>query len=804
MEIQGQQLNVQNRSNDRHLQLREGEVYKAKVESRISDREVILSIRGQEVKAKFDGKVPDRERIQIEVQERKGDGIRVREVKGDNQQSQQRGSETTGRNSHSAERVLRELGHREPSRELIQHSQRMIDRGVPLTRETANDLNRYIESGRGTERQRAQTVQMMAQKRLEPSSVQLRAVHEALHGRGTSDQIKEITNLSRSASVSNNNHHSRQDVRSEIIRAIDQVRHSLQSGQNVRRSIEQLQQVAQRSGDETLRQQVNQALREMIQTQASHGRVAAAEKLMHMTQQFHQQSNSTIKSSFVSTNDTNVAQRGQQASGLSATVLSNWSNMVQNEPNLSSSIDTIRTELSQLNLKNGVIQQLNERIEESLNRLDTGRELKARQVLLNAFSQLEQVVSRDQLATPLLESRSEMQQYVRNEVIQTSGMSAKNVLITEVTERLAQATDQFKSFQRETSKQLTRIDTMIQQFRNQAVQQTKPMLENVIKQMDRIIMKSNWMLFADMKTERKMLGASSQLAEAKKLLDNGKYQEARQIVREVQQTIDRIQFKPSNQRVQHFLSQEQEWRQPKPQVHRLSHQFDHTARSMVNHEGSPRQVFEGIRGMGLTRESELAQMIASGKDLSQQEQQQRNIKSILMNLARGGDDEGNRQQQQAQQALQNLTGQQLLSRTEPQQNQQMMQFQIPVMLKGETENLQVYLSSRNEGQQIDWENCNLYFYIDTKKLGPLGIALNVVERSLSVTLKNDTPQFSNKIEPLTEKYLDNLNEVGFNIRGIQIAPMTPSEKPIANENPDSKAVESIVPIMTDEGFDYKI
>ncbi|RKL68801.1 hypothetical protein CR203_01785 [Salipaludibacillus neizhouensis] len=789
MEIQNQQLNIQTKGNERPAQLREGDIYKARVESRISDREAVLSIRGQEVRAKFEGKVPENDRINIQVQEKSNDGIKVKEVQADTGQSKETATNNPG--GQSAERVLRDLGHKEPSKELVQSTQKLLDRGVPLTKESANDLKQYLESGRGTQKERGQTIEMMAQKRLEPSSSQLRAVHEALHGPKVTDQIKEMTKSVNREPVTQTDslkEANRMPSREAVIRAIDNVRNSLQSGQNVRQSIEQLQQVVQRTGDLKLRQEVNQALREMIVTQAKIGREAAADRMLQLTQQLQKTSLSN------QTHSTNQVQQ-------SIPTVSNWLGMIENESDLSKAIATVKSEMPQASLSAQSTQQLNQGMLQATDRLESGRELKARQIMVETLQQVEQAIPKEGQAQLISDSKTEMQQYMKNDFLQSSPISSKSFLVIEVTERLAQATDQFKEFQRDMSKQLGRIDTMIQQFRQNSVQQTRPMLENVIQQLDRSIMKNDWMLFADMKTERKMLGASSDLAQAKNLLAKGNYQEARQLVRSVQQTMDAMQFKPSNQRVQHFLTQEQEWRQPQPTVHRLSQHLDHVSRSFVTQEGSGRQVFEGVRAMGMNRETELAQLLAAGKEVPP-DLQQRNMKSILMQLAKG-EEEGSRSQQQAQQTLQHLAGQQLVSRSDSQQNMHTLMLQIPIMLKGAAENLQVFVNSRNEGEQVDWENCNLYFHIETKKLGALGISLNVSDRTLNVTLKNDSQDFNEKAEAIGQKYLDNLKEVGFHINAIKTSTMSPAVE--AKKTAEAPQEETpLLPFMTKEGFDFKI
>ena len=1034
MQIQGQQIQGQQQSQERPVQMRDGEVYRARVESRISDREAMISIRGQQVRATFEGGVPERDRVNIEVRGRTDEGVRVREITGDGRRD---GARSQG-DQQDVNRVLRNLGQRDSSPELRQAARQLMDRGVPLTRESVRDLNQYIQSSRGSAEQRQQTVQVMATKRLEPTANQLRAVHDALHGPRLTDQVRSMTG-GRTGDVSQNrsseavlsrdqltraidqirtnvqqgrdvreqvqqvrdqvdrvsnsearrelaqalraaergeqprteqaarperadqsrqstqpqsreqltraidqirtnvqqgrdvreqvqqvrdqvdrvsnsevrreltqalraaergeqprteqasrperadqprqssqpqsreqltraidqirtnvqqgrdvreqvqqvrdqvdrvsNSEARreltqalraaergeqprteqsgrperteqvraeqprvsQSARQEVVRAAEQVRQALQTGQGLRQSIENLQQTVQNSGDREARQQVNQALREMITLQASSGREAAAGRIEQLTQTL-QQTASTQSGSNVTTQQTTAPPSNMQA------LLSQISQTVQNSANLSEAIQQVRHQLTEQTIPQDVRERLAAALNEAETRLSSGRELKARQTLTNTVQDIQQSLPQEPAARSVSESQREMQEYMRNEVLQTMGTQPKAILITEVTERLAQATDDFKAFQRDASKQLNRIESMIQQFKNQATPQVRPMLDSVIKQLDRQLMKSDWMLFADMKTERRMLGASAQLNDAKRLLSQGKHSEARQIVRQVQTTMDQIQFKPSNQRVQHVLSQEQSWSEPKAPVHRLSEQFDQSSRMLTYNDGSARQVFEGMRGLGLNREAELAQIFAGGKDVPT-EAQQRNLKTILMQLARS-EDEGSRMlQQQAQNSLSQLNGQQLMNRNEPQQNH-MYFFQIPLMVKGESENLQVYVNSRNEGEQVDWENCNLYFHMETSSLGPLGIVLNVTDRNLSVTLKNDTDYFAESVKPLADRYLEQLKEVGYHVNKLAVKPMTEPEKALAGVNePDQEAKrdsDAPLPFMTEEGFDYKI
>ena len=123
---------------------------------------------------------------------------------------------------------------------------------------------------------------------------------------------------------------------------------------------------------------------------------------------------------------------------------------------------------------------------------------------------------------------------------------------------------------------------------------------------------------------------------------------------------------------------------------------------------------------------------------------------------------------------------------------QSMFFNLPLMLGGKPENLQVFINSKNEGQQVEWENCNLYFLLETKKLGDVGILLNSTDRNLSITIKNDLPGFKEKIEPLASLTKEKLQEVGYNVSSINFARMNPvrrqsiSHEEVRNEANQSK------------------
>ncbi len=142
----------------------------------------------------------------------------------------------------------------------------------------------------------------------------------------------------------------------------------------------------------------------------------------------------------------------------------------------------------------------------------------------------------------------------------------------------------------------------------------------------------------------------------------------------------------------------------------------------LRQEPTARHALEYLRQLGITRETDLVHSLLNGKA----NDADRSLKQVLMKLA-----ESHGTGQKADQALQNVTGQQLLSKPDPSGLQTMM-FSLPLILREQVENVKVFLQSKQSGQKMDWENCSLYFLLETKQVGDVGILLSATDRVLSV------------------------------------------------------------------------
>ena len=421
-----------------------------------------------------------------------------------------------------------------------------------------------------------------------------------------------------------------------------------------------------------------------------------------------------------------------------------------------------------------------------------GRELAARKMVAEAVTQLEKdhPVLQKSAEQPVL---TEADQYAINETLHTLGLESKTLLVTEISKKLSQMAIDFKKVKQDITKNLDNISTMLDKKVNPA--HAKQMLDTTINKLDNAILKSNFMLYTDMLTEKKMLTASSRLSEARNLLAKGELGQASQIVKEVKTMLDKIIFKPSETRVQHFVSEESLLKQPETTMEEhLTNGIKQAVKPMPDQDYSSRQVFESLKRLGLTHENDAANSLVFGSK-GEQEELNNNLKSALIKMVQDG--EG---QSKADQALSNLTGQQLLNKQDPSGMQNLF-FQMPFLLNQKMENIKVFINSQKSGDKIDWENCNLYFVLETKKLGEVGILVTAQNRNISITFNSKKENLEQTLEPLAEISAERLQEIGYKLDALKAK--KPSEQGLG-ENVEEQQSKSLTPAFTEKGYDFSI
>ncbi|MBS4190268.1 hypothetical protein KHA94_08635 [Bacillus sp. FJAT-49705] len=397
--------------------------------------------------------------------------------------------------------------------------------------------------------------------------------------------------------------------------------------------------------------------------------------------------------------------------------------------------------------------------------------------------------------SPITLSQSE--QALINDIVQPLRLDSKNILVTEITKKLSQMAIDFKKVKQDAVKYLDHVHRSLEGNNTNNPHQVKQLLETTINKLDNAILKGNYMLYTDMSTEKDLLSASSQLAKAKDLLTAGNFAGASQIVKEVKTVLNNIQFKPSNTKMMHFVSEQGLLQKEMESPKQLLTELQQAIKPISAQEQSARQVLETVKRLGLTHENQAAHVLMG----SSKGEVESNLKMSLMKMIQRED--GNpRTVQSIEQALTNLTGQQLLNKSDSTSMQQLF-MQLPVLLNDKNENVKVFINSQKKGKGIDWENCSLYFVLETKKLGNLGILVNATNRNLSITLKNDHEQFAEKADPFTEESIQRLNEIGYKVGKIQFKPF---EEQVKERSKATTLPSESAPTQSSSegGYDFKV
>nr|WP_290907383.1 hypothetical protein [Anoxybacillus sp.] len=443
---------------------------------------------------------------------------------------------------------------------------------------------------------------------------------------------------------------------------------------------------------------------------------------------------------------------------------------VQREANIQVVFETMETEtIPALHRHPNAQQTITKAVETAKQLVEDGREMAARQAVLHALHQVEQTLP---ASAPAIEWQASFQ------------LPTKDIMVQTVTKRMAEATHHFRQVKRDMMRNLSATDQLIAQFKQAARPQANQLLETVIKQLDQTILKSDVMLFADMTLEKRLLQASSQLAQAKQLLDKGQISDAQKIVKQVKNVLEQLQFKPADTKVKHFIASETH---DTPEKTLLSEW-----NRIVQPEPSARHVFDTIRRMGMMYEAEVANALVLGE--GRQEEAEATLKGWLTKLAQTGNDAVAKQ---AEQAATHLTGQQLLNKGDQGSAMQTLFFTLPLLLQKEVKDVKVYVNARNDGKRIDWENCSLYFLLETNKLGDVGVLLSANERTLSVTFRNNREGFAEKMRPLVEAATEKLEAIGYRIGNVQFTTFAEPEKTAAK--PEEKRAT-----WTEKGYDFTI
>ncbi|MCM2981944.1 hypothetical protein M3599_13460 [Niallia circulans] len=542
--------------------------------------------------------------------------------------------------------------------------------------------------------------------------------------------------------------------------------------------------------------------------QADQLNAAAKERIITALNQIIDMDNSKIpnEKSQVQQNESNREAAKTNTTQLQMESIKQAAKQIQKEPILEKALNDLKSELSKNeNLSPDKKEKIEKAINTSLELNSKGREMASRQNISKALQEVETAIQQENknYGEDSSLKQVEMEEKRWDSQLQAMGISSKDILVTKISQKLAEATHEFRDIKREIYRNLDNAQKLMEKYKDSSIPQASKIIESTIAKLDQTILKSDLMLYADMRTEKRLLQASSQLAEAKKYLSNGNTAKATEIVSEVKKMVDSIQYKPSEQKIVHYVSKNSALLEEVSPLKSLVKQSEDIGRNYIleGEEPSSRQMYEKIRSFGLNRESDVANRLVSSHTPTKE--QEDNLKTTLLKLASSenlGDETVSRQ---AEQALNNINGQQLLNKQDSSSQLQSMFFNLPMLLGEKNENIQVFINSKSKGEQVDWENCNLYFLLETKKLGDVGILLNATDRNLSITVKNDSADFEKKMSPLSKIAVDRLQEIGYQVQNIHFTHLTnPSAETI--EKKDNKRLASVNEFIQEKGVNLQI
>ncbi len=377
--------------------------------------------------------------------------------------------------------------------------------------------------------------------------------------------------------------------------------------------------------------------------------------------------------------------------------------------------------------------------------------------------------------------------------LMTTEINSKNMLVIEVTEKLVKMKAYFKETKREL---LNSIDKAITEPINR-----KQNLEKAIDLLDRAILKSDITLYTDMKLEKQLIQSSSELEIARQYVIGGNMDKAMEIVKNVKALLDNIDWKPSKSKVFNIMSQ-----MPIGDQMDLTQKLAKSISQLVtgkSNQPSAKSVFENLRTQGLNHESEVVQMLESNSREYDNETIQDNIKSIISKLIEGkSSSESQNFITALEQVASNILGQQHLNKNNSSQNLQTLFLNVPLTIAGEVENVKIYINAKKDREKVDWQNCNLYFHFETRKLGETGVLVSAVNRNLTLTVKNNNSSVERKFSEFTGVLKEDLQQIGYNVGNIGFGRLNEDSKPMQDDNVNSKAQ----PINQNalKGFDIKI
>lgn len=368
-----------------------------------------------------------------------------------------------------------------------------------------------------------------------------------------------------------------------------------------------------------------------------------------------------------------------------------------------------------------------------------------------------------------------------------------------ITPKLIAVKDNFDQFKRQT---LTALNQLSDTQKPLSAKQRVAALNKLIDRLDQAIMKSEIGLYIDIKAERDLLRQSGQLADARKALHNGQMSRSEQIVKEVVAAIDKMTFKPT---IQKAIAVGNPLNVSQDELH-YNDIVKWAKTGVEQFSGSEKSVAsltQYLRRLGVNHETEIYQKVFGSAEKNSEAPQKslENLKSMLLQLASKG--ENSREDAPAPKLLSHINGQQINLKINDKSQVQTLLLNVPMSMQGHISDVKVFIKSQADDLKADWQNFNMFFVLDTKKLGDIGIKVAAVDKKVRIDIYNDRSRAQAEVAPFTRGLKDYVEQVGFSVTGIHYAAWGNNHPNNFKATPVNKAPASDYQ-PSEKGFDFTI
>jgi hypothetical protein len=370
--------------------------------------------------------------------------------------------------------------------------------------------------------------------------------------------------------------------------------------------------------------------------------------------------------------------------------------------------------------------------------------------------------------------------YEIGELIDTNNF--RSFLVETTTKEMVMVKEEFEVFKKENIKLIDKIVLDLDENKNFKNND----LSKVIKNFEKVIMKSDITLYTSMKQEKELIKLVSKLELSKEYLDKNDYNKAKRILIDVKKELDKIDFHPKDIKVKAFMEKE---------VDKILFPEKNNVKALYNtfskKNKGVRETLELLRGTGVNHDSEIAQKIEKS-DYSKLEES--NLKDIILNIAKSN---GGELPLDLKSTITNITGNQFQNKLEVKSNFQQMHLLIPYDSNSKIKSLDLYIKSKKESEKIDWKNSTLYFVINLKKYGKTGIRISSSNKIVNMNIKNDNEEFHKNSIKMFNEFIDGLAKEGFIKGKVNYSKFV--------ENSKDEVISEVLGInISEKGFDVKI